>query len=136
MEGTLYYLQSQRDRAKCVGSAHCDKEKNLTFCQAKLFSKITLTLSLPCVTKTEFLLTIYIYNIIQTSDENREKFQLWDYYLIRYHILLTNIIRIVWQTVRRITNEILGVKGLGYVYFLIVSLSLINLCELLLKLPF
>ena len=44
--------------------------------------------------------------------------------------------RIVWQTVRRITNEILGVKGLGYVYFLIVSLSLINLCELLLKPPF
>ena len=44
--------------------------------------------------------------------------------------------RIVWQTVRRITNEILGVKGLGYVYFLIVSLSLIKLCELLLKPPF
>ena len=41
--------------------------------------------------------------------------------------------RIVWQTVRRITNEIYGVKGLGYVYFLIVSLSLIKLCELLLE---
>ena len=27
-------------------------------------------------------------------------------------ILQTNIMRIIWQTVRRITNEILGVKGL------------------------
>ena len=27
-------------------------------------------------------------------------------------ILLADIIRIVWQVVRRITNEILGVKGL------------------------
>ena len=26
---------------------------------------------------------------------------------------LTNIIRIVWQIVRRITNQILGVKGLS-----------------------
>ena len=30
-----------------------------------------------------------------------------------YQILQTNIIRIVWQTVRRITNEILGVKGVN-----------------------
>ena len=27
-------------------------------------------------------------------------------------ILQTNIMRIIWQTVRRITNEIMGVKGL------------------------
>ena len=27
-------------------------------------------------------------------------------------ILQTNIIRIIWETVRRISNEILGVKGL------------------------
>ena len=32
--------------------------------------------------------------------------------MIPYQILLTNIIRTVWQTVRRITNEILGVGGL------------------------
>ena len=31
--------------------------------------------------------------------------------LIQYQILRLNIFRIVWQTVRRITNEILGVKG-------------------------
>ena len=48
---------------------------------------------------------------MQTCDENKEKYQLWDNYSIRYHILQTNITRIVCQTVRRITNEILGLKG-------------------------
>ena len=33
--------------------------------------------------------------------------------LIQYQILRTSIIRIVWQTVKRITNEILDVKKLG-----------------------
>ena len=33
--------------------------------------------------------------------------------MIQYQILQTDIIRIVWQTVRRITDETLGVKGLG-----------------------
>ena len=32
--------------------------------------------------------------------------------MIRYQILQTNIVRIVWQTVRRITKEIFGVEGL------------------------
>ena len=66
------------------------------------------------MTKTEILLTIsiqYQYNIKQTSDENKEKYQLGDYKLIQYQILQTNITRTVWQTVRRITDEILGVKG-------------------------
>ena len=31
--------------------------------------------------------------------------------MIQYQILPTNITRTVWQTVRRITKEILGVKG-------------------------
>ena len=30
---------------------------------------------------------------------------------MQYQILQTSIMRIIWQTVRRITNEILGVKG-------------------------
>ena len=34
-----------------------------------------------------------------------------DCWLIQNQILQTQIIRIVWQTVRRITNEILGVQG-------------------------
>ena len=66
------------------------------------------------MTKAEFLLTIsmqYQYNIKQTSDENKEKYQLGDYKLIQYQILQTNITRTVWETVRRITNEILEVKG-------------------------
>ena len=35
-----------------------------------------------------------------------------DYYLIHYQIPQTNFRRTIWQTVRRIINEILGVKGL------------------------
>ena len=31
--------------------------------------------------------------------------------MIQYQILRTNIIRIVWQTITRITNDILGIKG-------------------------
>ena len=58
----------------------------------------------------------YQYNIKQTSDENKEKNQLGDYKLIQYQILQTNITRTVWQIVRRITYEILGIKGLKY-YF-------------------
>ena len=37
-----------------------------------------LTLSLPQVTKTEFLLTMLI-QYKQAGDENREEYQLWDY---------------------------------------------------------
>ena len=48
----------------------------------------------------------------QTSDENKEKHQLGDYQLIQYQILQNKIIRIIRQTVRRITNEILGAREL------------------------
>ena len=54
----------------------------------------------------------YQYNIKHRSDENKVKYQLGDCYLIKYQILQIDIITIVWQTVRRITNEILGVTGL------------------------
>ena len=47
---------------------------------------------------------------MQASDENKEKYQLWNYPMIQYQILQANIMRIIWQTVKRITNEILGVK--------------------------
>ena len=33
--------------------------------------------------------------------------------MIQYQILQTNISRTVWETVGRINNEILGVKGLN-----------------------
>ena len=64
------------------------------------------------------------YNIKETSDENKEKYQLGDYKLIQYQILQTDITRTVWETVRRITNEIFGVKGLieqGHIYFFLKS---------------
>ena len=54
---------------------------------------------------------------MQASDENKEKCQLGDYQLIQYQILQTNITRTMRQTVRRITNEILGVKGLSIFFF-------------------
>ena len=41
----------------------------------------------------------------------KKETKLGDYKLMQYQILQTNIIRIVWQTVRRIIREILGVKG-------------------------
>ena len=41
----------------------------------------------------------------------KKKYQLGDYFLIQYQILQTNIARIIHQTVGRIANEILGVKG-------------------------
>ena len=51
------------------------------------------------------------YIIKQISDGNKEKYQLGNYYLIHHQILHTNILSIIWQTVKRITNEILAVKG-------------------------
>ena len=36
--------------------------------------------------------------------------------MIQYQILRTNTLRVAWQTVRRITNEILKVKGLRLGY--------------------
>ena len=52
------------------------------------------------------------YNIKQTSDEIKERYILGDYWLIPYQMLWTNITRFIWQKVRRITKEILGVRGL------------------------
>ena len=40
------------------------------------------------------------------------KYQSGDCWLIEYQIPQINIITIIWQTVRRITNEILRVQGL------------------------
>ena len=50
---------------------------------------------------------ISLYNIKQTSGENK----LRDYKLIQYQIFQTDVTRTTYQTVRRINNEILGVKG-------------------------
>ena len=60
---------------------------------------------------------------MQTSDENKEKYQLGDK-LRQYQILQIYMIRNIWQTVRRITNEIMGVKGLRYIVFVMKSILL------------
>ena len=52
-----------------------------------------------------------IDTITQKSDEKKEKYKLGDYTLIQFQFLQTNITKTVWQTVRRITNEFLRVKG-------------------------
>ena len=67
------------------------------------------------MTKTEFLLTISIQYQAK-RDENKENYQLGDYWLNQYQILQTNITRTVWLTVKRITNEISRVKGLKQQY--------------------
>ena len=59
---------------------------------------------------------IFAYNIKSikpTSDENKEKYQLREQESIQYQILQTNIIRIIWQTVKRIPEEILEVIELN-----------------------
>ena len=55
---------------------------------------------------------IYQNNINHTYNENTEKHQLRDHPLIQYQILRTNIIKVVQQIVRRITNEIISIKGI------------------------
>ena len=66
--------------------------------------------------KTEFLFTISIQyqadKLWDLKKEKKKKYQLRDYKLIQYPILQANITRTVWQKVRRITDEILEVKGL------------------------
>ena len=52
------------------------------------------------------------FSLYSTQVMRKKKYRSEDYYLIQYQILPTNITRTVCQTVRRITNEILGVKGL------------------------
>ena len=51
------------------------------------------------------------HNIKYTSDENEEEYHLGEYQLIQYKILWTDIVIIVWKTVERIANEILGAEG-------------------------
>ena len=60
----------------------------------------------------------YNINTISSRQVMRKKNQLEDYKLIQYQILQTNITRTVWQTVWRITNEILGAKGLSKIMIL------------------
>ena len=72
----------------------------------------------------------YHYNIKHRRDGNGVKYQLGGYSLIQYQILQIDMIRIEWQIVRRIVNEILGVKGLnheGFVYLFLFLLLIDSL---------
>ena len=73
-------------------------------------SNTNLNHKLPQLIKTKFLYAISLKHQ-QTGGENKAKCKL-DYLLIHYQFLQTQSMRIVWQTVRRITYEILGVKRL------------------------
>ena len=53
------------------------------------------------------------YRPLMNWEKDKEKYQSRDELVDLIKILSTNITRTVWQTVRRITNEILGVKGLN-----------------------
>ena len=56
------------------------------------------------------------YNINTESSRQvrriKKENQLENYKLIQYQILQIEIMNILWQTIGRITNEILGVKGI------------------------
>ena len=69
------------------------------------------------------------YNIDTISSKQvmriKKIYQLQDYKLIQYQILQTNIIRTEWQTERRITHEILGVKGWIHCRLVLLSLKFI-----------
>ena len=62
--------------------------------------------------RKNFLLTILIHTSTRVMRTKR-KTQLGNYRLIQYQILQIDIISILWQTVRIITNEILRVKRLS-----------------------
>ena len=51
-------------------------------------------------------------NMISSRQVMGKGKKLGDYWSIHNQILQSDIIRIVWQTVKRISNEILGEKGL------------------------
>ena len=76
---------------------------------------------------------ISLYNINTISSRQimriKKKYQLWDYKLIQYPILQANITRTVRQKVRRITDEILGVKGLIVLLWEPDSLLNIDTCR-------
>ena len=98
----------------------CGWDRFTVFTQILMFNFNSLSYEWP---RQNFSLQ-YQYNIKQTSNENKEKYQSGDYKLIQYIILQTYITRTVGQTVRRITSEILGVKGLIWLIFVVLFLVL------------
>ena len=65
----------------------------------------------------------------QTSDKNKEKISIRGLLVDLKQILQTDIIGIVWQTVKRITNEILGVKGVKHMILTLLWKAIIENCR-------
>ena len=92
-------------------------------------SEVTISFT----TMTKFLLTI---SMKFQADENKEKYQSRDWQLIQYWILHSNNMRTVSETVRRIADEILGVKGLSkllesvmrLLLFSVILTANVNIC--------
>ena len=71
----------------------CIDLSNYTYFYASSVFKFVSTLNSRQWSRQNFSLQ-YQYDIRQTSDENKEKYQLGDYWLIQYQILKIHIIRI------------------------------------------
>ena len=92
-------------------------------------SEVTISFT----TMTKFLLTV---SMKCQADENKEKYQSRDWQLIQYWILHSNNMRTVSETVRRIADEILGVKGLSkllesvmrLLLFSVILTANVNIC--------
>ena len=65
----------------------------------------------------------------QNSDKNKEKISIRGLLVDSKQILQSNIIGIVWQTVKRITNEILGVKGVKHMILTLFWKAIIENCR-------
>ena len=102
--------KSSEPTSNCANQKYSDCK--IVKCELNPAENLPLTLYLTSVWWENFS-EQYQYNIKQTSDENKEKYQLGDYKLIQYQILQSNIARTVSQKIRRITNEILGIEGLN-----------------------
>ena len=79
-----------------------------------------LTLLVPLVT--------YTISMISSRQVLRIKNNYW---LIQFQILQPNITEIVWQTIRRIPNEILRVKGAKTHIVIICTRKTANKCNIL-----
>ena len=105
---TLIYTTQIKKKMSKIKTSFTDSQPEYVL---SMLSKFWLTLQLP---SDQERISPYSVNAILGRQVMRikkiKKFR--DYKLTQYQILQTNITRTVWQTVRRITDEILGVKRL------------------------
>ena len=121
-------LQEKRARYSlqcCVLCCHKNKKKLIIHRSIKLWTRNwsdTITVKHEALLLSIFFLSrewprqnfslLYLYNIMQTSDENKKNINYGITNWSKTQILQTYMMRIICQTVRRITKEILRVKEL------------------------